>query len=38
VAGVRGAAKMLFARKRHEIFELTEDHDALFRRRAGRGQ
>ena len=32
VAGVRGAAEMLFARERGEIFELTEDHDALSRR------
>ena len=32
VAGVRGAAKVLFARERCEIFELTEDHGALSRR------
>ena len=32
VAGVRGAAKMLFSRERREIFELTEHHDALSRR------
>ena len=36
VAGVCGAAKMLFARERHEIFELTEDHDALSRRSSWR--
>jgi hypothetical protein len=30
VAGVRGAAKVLFTREGGEIFELTEDHGALI--------
>src|SRR5579863_4356849 len=30
MAGLRGAAEVLLARERGEIFELTEDHSALI--------